>query len=312
MASSQTKFATTLQTLRKKRGVTQEQLAVYLGVSPQAVSKWENGSYPEGDLLPRISEYFGVSISYLYGQEKETVSVEQQVLDRLKELAKKQEQGDAHTQYFDKMLDLAWAFQIGAWSNTKDYYERIKPEKNTRTASVITDDAGFGFFNLNKEREFFTLVREPEEGFASHIRITEQHREFFAFFGKSGALEIWFYLMTLTPKEYVTADTIAGTTGVALETVEKRMEECIALMNGYNTCLRCIDVVSMGLSKKAYGIEPSAICMFLSLLLSADTLVNPPCGYQMQIGMRGKSWLDREEVVKMLKDGQKNGDIQGK
>lgn len=312
MASSQTIFSTTLQTLRKKRGVTQEQLAVYLGVSPQAVSKWENGSYPEGDLLPRISEYFGVSISYLYGQEKEAVSMEQQVLDLLKDQMHKQEQGDAHTRYFDKMLDLAWAFQIGAWSNTKDYYERIKPEKNTRTASVITDDAGFGFFNLNKEREFFTLVREPEEGFASNLRITEQHREFFAFFGKPGALEIWFYLMTLTPKEYVTADTIAETTGVALETVEKRMEECMPLMNGYNTCLRCIDVVSVGLSKKAYGIEPSAICIFLSLLLSADTLVNPPCGYQMQIGMRGKSWLDREEVVKMLKDGQKDGEIQGK
>ena len=188
MASSQTIFSTTLQTLRNKRGVTQEQLAVYLGVSPQAVSKWENGSYPEGDLLPRISEYFGVSISYLYGQEKEMVSLEQQVLDLLKDQMHKQEQGNAHTQYFDRMLDLAWAFQIGAWSNTKDYYERIKPEKNTRTASVITDDAGFGFFNLNKEREFFTLVREPEEGFASNLRITEQHREFFAFFGKPGAL----------------------------------------------------------------------------------------------------------------------------
>ena len=79
MAKITNAFSTNLQTLRKKKGVTQEQLASYLGVSPQAVSKWENGSYPEGDLLPKISEYFEVSISYLYGQEKEKVSIEQEV-----------------------------------------------------------------------------------------------------------------------------------------------------------------------------------------------------------------------------------------
>ena len=62
MAKITNVFSINLQALRKKKGVTQEQLASYLGVSPQAVSKWENGSYPEGDLLPKISEYFEVSI----------------------------------------------------------------------------------------------------------------------------------------------------------------------------------------------------------------------------------------------------------
>ena len=42
--------------LRKERGLTQEKLAEVLSVSPQAVSKWENGhSLPETLLLPGLA-----------------------------------------------------------------------------------------------------------------------------------------------------------------------------------------------------------------------------------------------------------------
>ena len=51
-----TTFSAQLQKLRKDHGVTQDTLAAHLGVSPQAVSKWENGSYPDGDLLPKIAD----------------------------------------------------------------------------------------------------------------------------------------------------------------------------------------------------------------------------------------------------------------
>ena len=57
--------------LRKKKGITQEQLAIALNISPQAVSKWEtNTSQPDTQMLPLIAKYFEVSIDYLfYGDE---------------------------------------------------------------------------------------------------------------------------------------------------------------------------------------------------------------------------------------------------
>jgi len=56
--------------LRKVKGVTQMQLADYLGVSFQSISKWENGiSLPDITLLPKIAEYFKVSVDYLLGIE---------------------------------------------------------------------------------------------------------------------------------------------------------------------------------------------------------------------------------------------------
>ena len=57
--------------LRRKKGITQEQLAIALNVSPQAVSKWEtNTSQPDMMTLPLIADFFGVSIDYLVGREQ--------------------------------------------------------------------------------------------------------------------------------------------------------------------------------------------------------------------------------------------------
>ncbi len=55
--------------LRKERGQTQEALAEILGVSPQAVSKWERGhALPETFLLPPLSKALGISIDALLGE----------------------------------------------------------------------------------------------------------------------------------------------------------------------------------------------------------------------------------------------------
>ncbi|MDF2700594.1 MAG: DNA-binding protein [Haloplasmataceae bacterium] len=56
--------------LRKKKGLTQEQLAQLLGISNQAVSKWESGlNCPDIIIIPTLAEIFGVSISELFGEE---------------------------------------------------------------------------------------------------------------------------------------------------------------------------------------------------------------------------------------------------
>ena len=53
---------------RKEKGITQEQLADYIGVSKASVSKWESGlSYPDILLLPELATYFNVSVDELLG-----------------------------------------------------------------------------------------------------------------------------------------------------------------------------------------------------------------------------------------------------
>lgn len=55
-----------LKKLRQENHLSQETLANQLGVSRQAVSKWENGTaYPDFDNLIELSELYNVSLDYL-------------------------------------------------------------------------------------------------------------------------------------------------------------------------------------------------------------------------------------------------------
>lgn len=59
-------MADRIQILRKSRGISQEELAEKMGVSRQAVSKWESEqSSPDVDKIVLLSEYFDVTTDYL-------------------------------------------------------------------------------------------------------------------------------------------------------------------------------------------------------------------------------------------------------
>lgn len=73
-----------LRSLRAAKGVTQEQLANEMGVTAQAVSKWERGAaMPDISLLPELSVYFGVSLDELFGltEEKEYERIQNMIWD---------------------------------------------------------------------------------------------------------------------------------------------------------------------------------------------------------------------------------------
>jgi len=63
------KMGEMIRTLRHRDGKTQEMLAEALGMSTQAVSRWESGGYPDVEMIPRIANYFHVSIDELFGYD---------------------------------------------------------------------------------------------------------------------------------------------------------------------------------------------------------------------------------------------------
>jgi transcriptional regulator with XRE-family HTH domain len=80
------KIAENIIALRHKKGITQDELANFLGVTKASVSKWETKqSYPDILLLPQIASYFNISIDELLGYEPEMSS--EQIMKCYQDLA---------------------------------------------------------------------------------------------------------------------------------------------------------------------------------------------------------------------------------
>ncbi|MBO4933344.1 MAG: helix-turn-helix transcriptional regulator, partial [Clostridia bacterium] len=74
-----------IRTLRRAADMTQDELAVKLGVAFQTVSRWENGgTYPDMELLPAIAGVFGVTVDHLLGSNGE--EREKQLKDLIKRI----------------------------------------------------------------------------------------------------------------------------------------------------------------------------------------------------------------------------------
>lgn len=76
-----------IKSLRKSRGMTQEELAVRLNVVRQTVSKWEKGlSVPDAEMLQRIAEVLDTSVTELLDAKPAQEQQEDQIAQQLARL----------------------------------------------------------------------------------------------------------------------------------------------------------------------------------------------------------------------------------
>ncbi len=181
--------------LRKERGLTQEQLGKMVGVSSQAVGKWEKGGAPDVELLPVLSRQLGVTIDALFGLEGgEQVDVEDAVGRWLRGFPNKERMGQfcrlvwASVKYF--LPDGLSLPEIG-------YLETCQPDLGDDDRLMLSQCWGGDGILLDIHAEdlsFVTLWPKPEKGYAQWFAPKSEYRRLFALLARPGCLELLEYL----------------------------------------------------------------------------------------------------------------------
>lgn len=164
-----------IKRLRLERNLTQEQLAERLGVSAQAVSKWETSdTYPDGSLLVPLAEQLGVSLDELFGHDMVSMADLSGKIIRL--LHKTEER-----RRFDVVRDIGWQVEKGLFNCRMEINGRYDPTEiqHLRRSSYILNDYGFTLISNGKE-PFFSVFPEPEEGFGDFLNDRDAIQRIFA------------------------------------------------------------------------------------------------------------------------------------
>lgn len=91
-------LGTKIRELRRRDNRTQEALAEALGVTSQAVSRWESGgSYPDMNLIPSIANYFGITIDALFGYQNDRAARIQALVEKIQTMKQKNNGADVNT-----------------------------------------------------------------------------------------------------------------------------------------------------------------------------------------------------------------------
>ena len=213
---------------RKERGMTQEELGKRVGVSTQAVSRWECGGAPDVALLPAIADTLDVTVDALFGRESgPRADPAQLVGDWLRSLPPKRR--------LQELCLLVWRTSTAAAQETTqivglEYFQptcELYSVGNPRPClmrSSVALDIGLVLSVAAEDMSFISVFPEPERGYDAYFLPNDDSRRLFAVLARPGCLEAWLLLARTKTERFHTAKGLAARMGVDQAEAEALLE----------------------------------------------------------------------------------------
>lgn len=213
--------------LRRERGLTQEQLGQPLGVSAQAVSKWEKGGAPDVELLPALADRLGVTVDALFGREG---GAPVDMMDLACRYITSQPEGK-RLDAICRMLFQATQTMMpaGILSEPVKFPSRCTLPDEAEGPSLLMRsgvklEEGLLFGAVSEEFSFMTVSPEPENGWAAYFAQNDDYRKLFAVLARPNCLEL-LELLYSEKEHYIVAEAAAAHLGLPTEEVAALFEE---------------------------------------------------------------------------------------
>lgn len=217
---------------RKAAGMTQEELGRRVGVTTQAVSKWECGGMPDPGLLPGLSDALGVSIDALFGRDG------QDYVDVLR-LVETAIVNTPQEQRFQKIYEICWIMMranvahehpYGGGAIADIFYALKFVERRSSDTEPLPHIAihrsqrGIEEASLARDCPYYLVLPEPEQGYSSILRNEESYLELFSLLVRPNRLKVLAFLEQMRCEAF-TADYTAAQLDISQAEAEEALED---------------------------------------------------------------------------------------
>ena len=266
--------------MRKERGIKQEELANTMGVTAQAVSKWENGGVPDTELIPKIADFFGVSIDALFGRSLTDYGDLQTAL--VKKIINTPQQ-DRFRLVFNYCWDMERALfgEIPKDGSIEEYEKALG--KNEQRYSCVLSDHGFTRMGIANRLQYFLLVPEiedKEKAFFDGI----DYVSFFKDFSDKDVFDACVMLNKRDASISFTPGLLVKNMGIEFE----RAREIINILFKYNL-LSSNRIEMDDETQVAYNFKPTP--SFVAMLIFVREMIKTPNCFSYYSGGRQKPYL---------------------
>ena len=213
-----------LRELRKARGMTQGRLAEQVGVTTQAVSKWESGSTPDAELLPAIASALGVSIDTLYGLSDEVKQDPVQWMAHTVSAAGEEER-------MDLAVRCAMAAAVGVAGSESlnalvpSVTGGVREREGIGHMIRLLGPRGVAVGNLTQGQQYLFLASGGEEGYDGRLPDRDQCRAFFSLLAREDVMKILWFFLHRPGEAAVLLEVIARDTKLAPAEARRCLEE---------------------------------------------------------------------------------------
>jgi len=266
--------------LRKEKGATQEELAKHTLVSTQAVSKWENGGVPDTELLPKIADFFGISIDALFGRSITDYSdIEHAVAKKIIDTPMDERFHMAH--------EICWVIQHALFGQDKikDHLKDVQEYlgDNEFRRSTFRNDNGFTLMELSRNLPYFLLVPDSNDPNLAFFEGIDYITFFKDLFDKT-VFDAMIFLNKRERKKSFTPNLLIKNLNIELE----KAMDIIKILTKYNflstTQIEMDDTV-----QDVYTFHPRP--SFIALLIFAREMIGGTNVYSFYTDNRDKPFL---------------------
>lgn len=266
--------------LRKERNIKQEELAEYAGVSAQAVSKWENGGTPDIELLPRIADFFKISVDMLFGRSITDYSnvrnaLIQEIIDTEPE------------KRFEKTFNFCWDMERAMFGEMPSdgsiqELQTLLQADEQRYSSILSDE-GFTRMGIANRLQYFLIVPEVSDKDAALLKDIN-YIELFRDLSDKTLFDALIFLNKRQGSKSFTPNLLIKHLNVDFD----KALELIKTLHKYHM-INAVQIEMDDVTQEVYNFVPSP--SFYAMLIFARELIDKPENFCYYMGGREKPYL---------------------